>query len=866
MSIRFLNKKAQVSIEVLAILSILVLGSIIFGVYYLSMTRKNIEIANKFDIGPDLYVDNGPVVDGEIIPPEPPPNPEGLSISASSPGNAQINQDFNINVTINSLPTGLSNNTVEVYRIEVKKNTLPTFDCNFGSTNIPLTGLFLSSPINIGNGIEQFINLQNFSCSQAGAYNFTVYAWMDANHEISNPAGVNKQIQAPEELVLALSSPGPIQINTDFNIIAKIEDFISNQNIIIKKIDVNLSGVPTTDCNYGSAPILATGIYPNTQMYNFENDYNLSMPFRCSIIGSHTFAITAGISEDSSDINNDTNSVFKLLVDSSSPRQLLLTLTVIKDEIIMPGFDFNVLANVNYYEGQTIVIKSIEAFRSATLGGSTTSTPGCYYNGQLIPSFSGLTNLTEEMQGNGEDYNLLLNLNCCSPGFYTFKVKAGVKDSADSYQNDDDNKTKETGCEYTGVGTLSNPKQIWTPTDLYCVRYYLDSNFIVRQNIDLDHTTLSNDPSAYWYNDANGWESIAGLSCSNIYNHTYFSGDFNGNNKSINNMYENYRAPYAANSVEIGLFKENGYGAKIHDLEMNTSTVLAAAAAGALVGVNNGILEDCKISDSSITAFSNVGGLAGVNATTGKIIHSSSLNNKIIGEEYPLFPVPYVEGYPTSVGFGGLVGSNGGIIEESYSISDISGTTDCGGLVGFQRQQDVSGSSGPYDIPIKNCYSKGNVIGESAVGGLIGKLYASRYLGTDESITGITDSYSTTIVKGAYSNSPEVGGLIGHVHISGDSDFDKIVRNCVWDIIASEQPVNCPDCPSTGMPGYYYFGYGKTTEEMKDISTYNQQIFLPGYDWIIFYPWSISLNDPEKIWNINELNEGYPYLTNNLPE
>ena len=175
---RIMNRKAQVSIEVLAILAILVIGSIIFGVYYLSMARKNIEIAAKLDIGPDLHIENGPDDSGTDVPPEEPPiippTPTGeLTIEATlnPPGAALVYEDFNVNVEITALPTGYDNNNVGATKILANKGVFETADCNYnGIPILPNVGLVFSSPILIGNVENQSKNIGPIDCNSLGLY------------------------------------------------------------------------------------------------------------------------------------------------------------------------------------------------------------------------------------------------------------------------------------------------------------------------------------------------------------------------------------------------------------------------------------------------------------------------------------------------------------------------------------------------------------------------------------------------------------------------------------------------------------------------------------------------------------------------
>jgi hypothetical protein len=153
---------------------------------------------------------------------------------------------------------------------------------------------------------------------------------------------------------------------------------------------------------------------------------------------------------------------------------------------------------------------------------------------------------------------------------------------------------------------------------------------------------------------------------------------------------------------------------------------------------------------------------------------------------------------------GGLVGQNDGTVSNSYSTSHVTSDSGAGGLMG--------GNTGT----VSNSYSTGTVTGDSGAGGLIA---ANR--GT------VSNSYSTGSVTG----NDYLGGLVGY------SD-EGTVSNSFWDIKTSGQDT------SSG-------GTGKTTEQMKDISTFSA--------WDIIVVISGETN-PTYTWNIVG-DETYPFLS-----
>ncbi len=177
---------------------------------------------------------------------------------------------------------------------------------------------------------------------------------------------------------------------------------------------------------------------------------------------------------------------------------------------------------------------------------------------------------------------------------------------------------------------------------------------------------------------------------------------------------------------------------------------------------------------------------------------------------------------------GGLVGSNywGGEVETSYALGTVTGDKEVGGLLGYQGAHVLPGPS------THNSYARGDVDGDERVGGLIG--YNNPYGRVDK-------TYSTGEVDGV----EKIGGLVGEATSVEDID------NSFWDVETSN--IN----ESMG-------GRGKTTVEMKDVSTYTNEN-TTGLE----EPWDFVGNPydddgDENIWNIDEeddINDGYPFLT-----
>ena len=145
---------------------------------------------------------------------------------------------------------------------------------------------------------------------------------------------------------------------------------------------------------------------------------------------------------------------------------------------------------------------------------------------------------------------------------------------------------------------------------------------------------------------------------------------------------------------------------------------------------SGGIIGQVHLEAANVSGCDAVGALVGTN---GGVITDSYATGRVYGDQI----------------IGGLVGANGGSITDSHSTGDVSGNRSIGGLVG------TNGG------PISGSYATGDVSGDDHVGGLVGANNSS-----------ITDSIAT----GSVSGDDYVGGLVG---LNNSSITDSIATGSV---------------------------------------------------------------------------------------
>ncbi len=239
-----------------------------------------------------------------------------------------------------------------------------------------------------------------------------------------------------------------------------------------------------------------------------------------------------------------------------------------------------------------------------------------------------------------------------------------------------------------------------------------------------------------------GYELADDISLASIRNWVPIAGDFTstleGNGKTIRNLTIDNVTKYT------GFFTSLASGSKVQNLSFATGSVATRYTngtsdernhVGVLAGINNGTISGVSVTGFSVSAsggyYDLVGGLVGSNGGTIQDSYADGGDSYFTG-----FFVAGGDGGYDSVG--GLVGLNFGTISNSYATGDATGSSSVGGLVG-----------GNYGT-IGNSYATGDATGgdgDDNVGGLVG----ANYKGT------IQDSYAT----GSATGGRYVGGLVG---------------------------------------------------------------------------------------------------------
>ncbi|XP_078354460.1 uncharacterized protein LOC144639076 [Oculina patagonica] len=249
---------------------------------------------------------------------------------------------------------------------------------------------------------------------------------------------------------------------------------------------------------------------------------------------------------------------------------------------------------------------------------------------------------------------------------------------------------------------------------------------------------------------------------------------------------------------------------------------------GGLVGDNVGRIDNSYVTGQVLGAESSVGGLVGTSSLDSRITDSYATakvsgRNRVgglVGSLYEgtiqrCYATGTVSGIGDKIG-GGLVGDNHGMILSSYATGDVLGQSDIGGLVGK--------SGWGHQTIINNSYATGNVSGTGITGGLVGynqgtitKCYAIGQVSGGDSVGGlvgwdsgrIDNSYATGQVLGT---EDYIGGLVGlssnDTRITDSYATAKVYgRYYVGGLVGELRKGTIQRCYATGTVS----GIGKTT-------------------------------------------------------
>ena len=258
-------------------------------------------------------------------------------------------------------------------------------------------------------------------------------------------------------------------------------------------------------------------------------------------------------------------------------------------------------------------------------------------------------------------------------------------------------------------------------------KFNMDSHYVLQNDIDLNCS------------EENQWEPIGTYS-------SHFGGILDGKNNKIEGIYINggdNKAIFYSNSGTIQNIILNGYiqgrnyiagmasinneNGKIYNCK-NQIEILTANYGGAFVGRNFGLIENCE-NNVYLDLMAFGGGICGQNMSSG-IIKKCINTHELMLRDYTI---------------GGIVGSNSGIVEESYNIGNILAPTS---YVRYAKGGIVGSNSGT----IKNCYNIGEVDAYYTnwnIGGIAG---------SNETNGSIEFSYNVGNIQGKTSR----GGIIGN--------------------------------------------------------------------------------------------------------
>lgn len=444
------------------------------------------------------------------------------------------------------------------------------------------------------------------------------------------------------------------------------------------------------------------------------------------------------------------------------------------------------------------------------------------------------------------------------------------------YENIANKTTWTTGDGWTPIGTYSAPFSgtfdgqeytisnllIDTPTDIYDVGLF-GANTGTIQNLEiLDSLITGHDNPSPTPGEFTG--ILVGYSTGDITNcgstgvvstDGNHAGGLIGYQEvgTVSDSYSEASVTYTGANYKDGFGGLIGkiYGGATIDNSYATGLVSESASAhtgtsaGGLSGVSEG---SCTISNSYATGdvegfYGYVGGLVGYN-------YNSDISTS--------YATGSVEGLDN---IGGLAGYHyKHTITNSYATGNVIGLTEkIGGLLGYA-----------YETTITNCFAHGTVEGDDSTGGLIG------YISATSNGSHLTNCYASGTVSENDNTVPggdggDIGAFIGYAlgytyvdnsyatgYITSSGLYDDDVAGFIGDTNSPFMTNSFWDTESTGRAES--FGVtGKTTAEMKSISTFNDTA-TEGLDTA----WSIVLIDdfdPEgsDIWYIDDGND-YPRL------
>ncbi len=237
-----------------------------------------------------------------------------------------------------------------------------------------------------------------------------------------------------------------------------------------------------------------------------------------------------------------------------------------------------------------------------------------------------------------------------------------------------------------------------------------------------------------------------------------FNGTFDGNGHTITGLVVNPSVDYS-----VGFMRDNS--GTVKNLTLKDANISGNTDVGGVVGYNNGTIENCHVTGSSVIMGDNVcvGGVVGENYGTISACHMAKGCS--------------VNGYSF---VGGIIGLNKseGVITGCYALCSLEGNKYIGGIIGYS-------DGGSYTA----CYSKCSYIANRYIGGITGfngsgGTFTACYwqgdcdngAGYGDGTTGEVDGSTVTWMGAAEKMNEALEADFGyHYEVNGDSPTEPLV-------------------------------------------------------------------------------------------
>jgi len=268
----------------------------------------------------------------------------------------------------------------------------------------------------------------------------------------------------------------------------------------------------------------------------------------------------------------------------------------------------------------------------------------------------------------------------------------------------------------------------------------LNAHYILSENIVLPSVAAG----------GSNWEPIGS-------EEQHFQGTFDGNGFSISGVKINL-----GDDEDIGLFGTVGASGVVKNLSLINVDIIGYYYVGALAGTNRGLVDNCSASGNVSGDGDEDGAIGGLIGWSNGTVRNSFFTGNVDGE----------------YGIGGLTGVNLGVIENNYTVVNVNGYEDVGGIVGTN-----------FNI-VENNFASGTIIGEKAVGGVVGfntlfdswtgKVKNCYFAGTVDA--GIDSTWIGGIIGlnvGIVQNCFSIGDVVGDTAVGGIAGYneDGIISN-----------------------------------------------------------------------------------------